>query len=105
MPALIVHQRARADVEDHAIFICRDKMDAALRFMAAAEKDFETLAVHPGLGPVWDPVLRDHPGLRFWPVSGFRNYLILYKLTQHGVEIGRVIHGARDVTRVMGPAL
>jgi toxin ParE1/3/4 len=105
MPSLLVHQRAQADVEDHAVLIARDNMQAAIRYMDAAERAFLKLSENPGMGPEWEPRLRDYPGLRFWPITGYRNYLVLYFPREQGVEIVRVIHGARDVTRVMGPGL
>jgi toxin ParE1/3/4 len=39
--------------------------------------------------------------MRFWPVTGFRNYLVFYFPLSDGVEIVRVLHAARDWTRVL----
>jgi hypothetical protein len=36
-------------------------------------------------------------GIRVWPANGFRNPLIFYRPMNEGVEIVRVLHGARDI--------
>lgn len=35
-------------------------------------------------------------GMRVWPVKGFRKILVFYRPIAVGVEIVRVVHGARD---------
>jgi plasmid stabilization system protein ParE len=32
-------------------------------------------------------------------VKGYRNFLIFYRQTRRGIEIVRVLHGARDIRR------
>ena len=102
MPRLIVHDRAKSDVDDIADFIAADGIDVALRFYQAAQDAFTLLADFPGAGarqPVPDPAFSE---LRTWPITGFRNYLICYLPRADGVEVLRVVHGARDVNRVFG---
>jgi toxin ParE1/3/4 len=102
MPRLIVHDRAKADVDDIADYIATDSIDAALRFYQAAQDAFNLLADFPGAGArqsVPDPAFAQ---LRSWPITGFRKYLICYLPLSDGVEIVRVIHGAQDVNRVFG---
>ena len=60
----------------------------------------QKLAKMPELGaqrsfrnPRWSAV-------RAWPVNGFERYLIFYRPFTDGVEILRVIHGARDIERL-----
>ncbi|MEX1025024.1 MAG: type II toxin-antitoxin system RelE/ParE family toxin [Planctomycetota bacterium] len=36
-------------------------------------------------------------GLRSFPVKGFDKHLIFYRSTEHGIEVLRVLHGARDL--------
>lgn len=47
-----------------------------------------------------DPALRK---LRRWPVKDFDNWLIFYQPTRDGIEIVRVLHGARDITSILEP--
>jgi toxin ParE1/3/4 len=37
------------------------------------------------------------PGLRSFPVG---NYLVFYRITPEGIEVARVLHGARDLRAV-----
>jgi toxin ParE1/3/4 len=39
--------------------------------------------------------------LRRWPVSGFPNHLIFYQPTEGGIEVVRVLHGARDLATML----
>ena len=53
------------------------------------------------MGPVYGFTSPGHSDVRFWPLSGFRNYLMLYRPISGGVEVIRIIHGARDLPRQM----
>ena len=55
----------------------------------------------PGMGTSYDP---GHPalaGLRFLPVSRFKKYLIFYRPIPGGIEVVRVLHGARDIESIL----
>ena len=54
------------------------------------EQRFQFLATQPHAGQARSDLA---PELRFLPVG---NYLIFYRPIENGVEIARVIHGARD---------
>jgi plasmid stabilization system protein ParE len=49
-----------------------------------------------------DPSGEQELGVRLWPVSRYRNYLILYKVESDRVQILRLLHAARDWTRFFG---
>ena len=54
----------------------------------------------PGIGAEFE---HDHPalaGVRFFPVSRFRNYLVFYRPVADGIEVIRVVHGARDIDTI-----
>jgi len=38
--------------------------------------------------------------MRVFPVKSFENYLVFYRPIRDGIEVVRVIHGARDASRV-----
>jgi toxin ParE1/3/4 len=101
MPRILVHDKAREDVEEIAAYIMRDSLEAALRFCDAAEAAFSFLSLMPGAGPRIEPEIANAPNLSFWPIKRFRNYLVIYLPIESGVEIVRVIHGARDMHRVL----
>ena len=40
-------------------------------------------------------------GLRMWPIRGFENYLVFYRPIEEGIEVTRVLHGARDIRVIL----
>ena len=40
-------------------------------------------------------------GLRVFPVRGFPKHLIFYRPVADGIELVRVLHGARDVAAIL----
>lgn len=73
------------------------------RFAASASATFERLARMPGLGTLW---VDDHPelaDLRVAPVDRFRSHLVFYRPIGGGIEVVRVLHGVRDLDRLLEP--
>ena len=81
---------ALADIRSIALHISEDSPTAAIRWRDGILKRCRFLAEMPGLGTSRHDVMA---GLRVFPV---RNYLILYLELRRGVEILRIMHGARD---------
>ncbi len=78
-------------------YLCADNPDAAERVQEAIFDGFDLLARNPALGRRRD--FRRHQNIRSWVVTEFTNYLIFYGELPDGsgVEILRVLHGARDL--------
>lgn len=93
--------RAVTDIIEIADYIAADSPEAAERFLAAAEATFQGLLEMPGLGKMTDFPEPEFTGMRSWAVRGFPKHLVFYRETSDGVEIVRVIHGARDLPRVL----
>jgi toxin ParE1/3/4 len=75
--------------------------EIADRFLVALERAYERLASMPYVGSPYrttNPALRE---LRKWPVPKFPNHLIFYRAIPNGVEIIRVLHASRDLTRLL----
>jgi toxin ParE1/3/4 len=36
-------------------------------------------------------------GIRIWPIRGFDKILIIYAVDRTGIDVLRVVHGARDL--------
>jgi toxin ParE1/3/4 len=91
MPSVIVRPRALTDLADIWAYIAEDSVKHADRFAALINSQFRTLARQPHMG-------RSRPelaaGLRSFPVG---RYVIFYVPLPKGVEIVRVLHGARDI--------
>jgi toxin ParE1/3/4 len=88
--------KALADLTDIATYLAYDSLEAADRFLEAAEETFLLLAQAP-LGQVCPFKLAEIVGTRVWHVKGFPNHLIFYRCVDDGVEIARIIHAARNL--------
>jgi toxin ParE1/3/4 len=94
---IVKHRGAVADLLEHFVFIGEHNEKVAFRFLRAAKETFELLATRPKVGKVTafrNPLL---VGMRVFPVRNFERYLVFYRPIQGGIEVVRVIHGARDI--------
>jgi plasmid stabilization system protein ParE len=90
---------AATDLVEIWSYIARDSMDAADRFESAVYDACTLLAGMPQSGQV-----RKHftaLPVRFWTVQQFPNYLIVYRPETTPLEIVRILHGMRDVKRIL----
>jgi toxin ParE1/3/4 len=85
-----VSDEARADLDEIWLYIARDNPDAADKFIRAIVSRFPKFAAMPQLGRSRE---ERSPRLRSFPVG---RYVIFYRTMGKGVEIARVLHGARD---------
>jgi toxin ParE1/3/4 len=76
-----------------------DNLQAALDFIDAAEKAFQSLAQMPELAPLWEGSRTRFPGMRVWPIPEFPKHLVFYRPLQDGIEVIRVCYGARRLER------
>jgi toxin ParE1/3/4 len=74
--------------------IARDRPGAAVRVIDKLEDQCNELASFPEMGRRRDELAS---GLRSFP-SG--SYLIFYRVMKDGIEIIRVLHGARDMPSI-----
>jgi toxin ParE1/3/4 len=101
MGQLIVRELAWDEAKDIGNRISKDNLEVALRVYARIREAFEFVATHPGAGAKCEVVNPRLIGLRYWPVTNYRNYLVLYRPLDDGAEILRVIHGAQDLARLV----
>jgi len=103
MSRIIRRQAARRDLVDIVYYYLRKGTPTtAHRFRAQAEATFQRLAGMPGIGTPYDHDHRALAELRFFPVSRFRKYVVFYRPVPGAIEIVRVLHGARDIHRILG---
>ncbi len=95
MPSCIRTARAEEDLIEIWLYIAGDNPGAADKLLDRIEATFGLLAENPVLGPARPDLA---PMLRYLVV---RNYLILYRQIDDGVEIVRVVHGARHLPDVI----
>jgi toxin ParE1/3/4 len=103
MSRIIRRRAGRQDLVDIAYhYIREDTPVTARRFRDQAERTFRLVAGMPGMGTrckLEHPALAD---LRVRPLSSpFEAYLVFYRPVADGIEIVRVLHGARDIPRVL----
>jgi toxin ParE1/3/4 len=72
-------------------YIAEDDQEAATRVLHALDAKFRLLAQNSKLGPARPDIA---PDMRY-SVEG--NYLILYREAAAGIEVVRVVHGARSL--------
>lgn len=82
---------AREDLIAIWTHIAEDDAAAADRVLDRLDEAASHLARNPQMGPARDDI---RPGLRYL-VSG--SYLLLYRITDDGIEIVRAVHGRRDL--------
>ena len=55
------------------------------------------LAGQPKLAPAGRFRSRGLARIRIWPIHGFQKILIIYAAERTGIDVLRVVHGARDL--------
>ena len=91
MPEILRHPQAEADLDEIWLYIAQDDPNSADRFIDLIEERCRLLAENPLLGRSRP---ERAPGLRSFPVG---NYIIFYVPIENGIEIVRVISGARNI--------
>jgi toxin ParE1/3/4 len=94
MPSIVIRPKAMSDLADIWVYIAEDSPRHADAFAARINRDFRLLARQPNLG-------RERPEL----VEGLRSmsighYVIFYIPRPRGIEVVRVLHGARDLKSI-----
>ena len=97
MPKIKRTAQAEEDLIEIWIYIAQDNIQAADRLLDEFEDKFFLLGEQPRLGPKRPDIA---PELRYFPVG---SYLILYREISGGIEIVRVVHGARRLTNIVSP--
>ena len=87
------------DLPDIYTFIAEHDPAAAERVLDAVEETFRQLARHPDCGVPYGTRNRKLRRLRMFPVSGFPNYLVFYRVETASIRILYVTHGARHLLR------
>ena len=86
-----ISDTARADLNEIWFYIAQDDPEAADRFIRVLVSRFPKIAAAPELGRQREEL---SPRLRSFPVG---RYVIFYRPVENGIEVVRVLHGARDL--------
>lgn len=104
LTGLSVRRAALQDVDGHyAYLLANAGLPAAERFLQALTVSYRLLVAMPRMAQRYGFRSQSLSTLRRWPVSGFENWLILYRPRRRGIVLLRVLHGARDIPKQMAP--
>lgn len=95
MPSLLKRPQAEVDLEEIWWYIAQNNPKNADNFLDFILEKCLFLAESPYLGKKRDELLKN---LRSFPV---RNYVIFYFPLKNGIDIVRVMHGSRDIDKVI----
>lgn len=93
--------RAIEAIIEQAEYIGRDSVEVSNRFMQAVQTTFDDLEAMPGMGHRYESTSPKLAGILVWAIKGFPNHLIFYRSTSDGIEIITLLHGARDILRIL----
>jgi toxin ParE1/3/4 len=96
MPRVTRRPLAAADIFEIWDYIADDSLIAADRWVDRLDEQFGLLATQPLMGRARDELA---PGVRSFP---FGRYVIFYAPLDDGIDVVRVVHGARDIDAVFG---
>lgn len=94
MPTVFRSRQAEGDLLEIWAYIARHNAGAADRALDRIENSCDLLARNPLMGPARPDLRRD---LRYHSTG---SYLILYRPVADGIEVVRVVHGARHLPRL-----
>ncbi len=85
---------AQWDLREIRVYISRDSPTAAARQVRLIRERCQRLAERPGIGYPRDEL---GSGIRGFTVGA---YVILYRKSPDGIQVVRVLHGARDIEAI-----
>lgn len=97
--------QARRDLIEIADFIARDNLEAAERFLDAADAAFRLLSKMPEMGTHCGFESSETVGARVWSIREFENYLVFYRPIDRGIQVVRVLHGSRDIPELFADGM
>jgi len=98
MAIVVKRPRAELDLLDLWDYIADDSIERADAFLDRIEGKLQTLAQNPGLGRRREEL---SAGLQSFSID---SYVVFYRAIENGIEVIRVLHGARDIEELFGKA-
>jgi toxin ParE1/3/4 len=98
---LVLTLAAEGDLAEQVDYLGVQRPAAARRYVLALHSAFDRLLGMPELGARRSYPVPGCENVRIWPVPGFRRFVIVYRATRKTVEVIRVLHSARDISRVL----
>jgi toxin ParE1/3/4 len=92
MPRILRTRASRLDYDEIWSYVAVRNINAADQLVDRFDAVLTTIASSPGMGRRVDEVAT---GLRSFPIG---SYLMFYRPIADGIQLIRVVHGARDIT-------
>ena len=94
--------RAEADIDAQVAWLAKQSTRLAFDFFDAVQLTIQSIAQDPESGSVWEfeEAVTSSSRVSFFKVLGFPNHLVFYSTTPDRVRILRLLHAARDITRL-----
>jgi len=100
--AVVFSRRAESELDRIEAFIAVENPGAAARVRKEIVAQSIRLGENPEMGwPIKNPKRR-HKNVRLWPVTSYRQYLIVYRVGPEIVRIVSILNAAQDWTRFFG---
>ena len=94
---------AEEDLDQIEDYIAARDPAAAARVRGAIVQQSIQLGEVPSKGmALKEPRDEREIGVRLWPVTRYRNYLVLYRIEPERIRVLRILHAARDWSRFFG---
>lgn len=97
MPQVTRRPLAETDILEIWDYIADDSLTAADRWVDHLDEQFRVLATQPMMGRAREELA---PGVRSFL---FGRYVVFYVPLANGIDVVRVLHGARDIDAVFNP--
>ena len=103
MARVLKRAAARRDLIQQWVWYAENaSIEVADRFLRAADKTLDLLSTQPESGAAFFARKPELQNMRQFPVSdGFGKILLFYFPLQDGVDLVRVVHGSRDLERLL----
>lgn len=94
---------AEEDLDQIEDYIAERDPAVAARVRTAIVQEAIRIGRMPAKGmALRNPAAEHEIGVRQWPVSRYRNYLILYRIEPKQIRVLRILHTAQDWTKFFG---
>ena len=92
MPCILRTRESRRDYDEIWGYVAARDLTAADRLVDHFDATLKIIAFAPNIGRKVEELA---PNLRSFPIG---SYLIFYRPIEDGIQLIRVVHGARDIT-------
>lgn len=98
-PAFLLTPTAVDDLDNIWAYIAADSVDSANRVESAILAACESVARYPTLGSRRSEITP--LPVRFWVVTRYPNFIVIYRPETRPLQIVAVLHGKREISRLL----